>query len=342
MPGVIISGPANITPERKGLGDVGARWPDLRILVNPGPQVTLAADKSRAVVPFKVWYPKRFQLAAELIGWPYYDDELIFKRHLPESFRGWQWAFVRLGLDDPLTVIPNAVMYCTQILKIEGIGNGAQDENLPIGGDAYYPEPTYDWARVDALFETLIYDVKTREECLPDTASRPIEIRRNVIKTEDSGGKYLQFQWGQWKLIYNNGTTTFKTERLARQVNFMEPYKTVRWEWLDVLPQAMNMPRADGMLGTTNLHLFDEEYAPQTLLLQKYDRKPTMTQLGIRTYRVTVEATYFPSGVNRAKPPSPQQQALAAATGGYWDIVDYETEAVRPYRSTEFADLFKP
>lgn len=348
--GVLTSGPGNITAERAGLGDVGARWPNLRIFQDPGPQIVLAGDKSRAVVPFKVPYYQRFQLAAELIGWPYWDNELIFKRNLPESFRGWEWAVFRAGLDDPLApLIPTPVMHCTQILSIKGIGNGAQDENLPIGGDAYYPEPTYDWARVEALFETLIYDVKLRVNCLPDTDIRPVEIKRYVIKTEDSGGKYLQFQWGQWKLIYNDGVTIHSTERLARQVNFMEPFKTVRWEWLDVLPEAMNIARADAMLGTTNAITFDEEYAPQTLLLQKFDRKPTMTQLGIRTYRVNVEATYFPSGVNRAKPPSPQQQLIAVnplipndPRAGYWDIVDYETEALRPYRATNFADLFRP
>lgn len=341
MAGGVIRVEPTGQPERYGLGDVPSRWPDLRVF-NDGPKVTLEADHSFAIVPFKIPWNRHQRLCAELLGNAYTDIISFpgYKRNLPEAYRNWNWSlesFDGLPIGGPVPV-----MHCTRIMGLEGVGDGSQETGI-IEND-YYPSPGYAWARVTAFFETLAFDVRLWSSIL-ETPGNPKELQRYVIRTEDDGGKFLTFNWGQW--ILKSGSNV--TQPIARQVSFFEPYKTVRWEWLDVLEGMCNHTWNQTVKGRTNKFAFDGgRYAAGTLLLQKAERAPKMDPFGTRIYRHTFEATYFPSGVNRALPPTAQQMyANGTNSDGtpvqpYWDIVDVADQTTKPYIAMDYDRLFKP
>jgi hypothetical protein len=329
MPGTIINSP--VMAERDGLGDVAVRWPDLRIRAS-GPQFSLEPDHSRVQVPFKVRWADRFQLVAELLGWGYI-DATGFCRHSPESYQSWEWRFAIIG-QDPNNFIPIPSMYCTKIVGMRGIGDGAQDTDRT--DVLYYPEPTYEWAEVTALFETLAYDVKLKST-LVDSNQRPIEMQRWVIKKETSGGKYLQFNYGSWFIEVAPGVR----QRLPGNQNYWESFKTVQYEWIDVLPGAFNRTVIDGtpgvagtgLMGKTNDALFDI-YQPETLVLIKFDPTPTKDQLGQRTYRILIEFLYVPTGVNNTRSGSPDLTT-------YFPIRT-EDGTKKPFTPVGMAAIFRP
>ena len=326
--GRIVNLNTGIIDERAGLGDVATRWPDLRIWTE-GVTVTLEADATRAVVPFKIPWTRHYLLCAELVGWPYWDASNTFKRMLPESFRNWEWVL------DPLpNSVPKPVIYCTKILSVKGIGGnipeGFAGQNSQRTGAIYYPDPQYEWARVEALFETLTYDVKLLSQ-ISESADRPRELQRFVIKTEDSGGRFITFDWGQWVLM--DGANI--REANTRSVNYWESFNTVTYTWLDVLPEAFNFLNARKLQGKSNNAIFDG-YQPETLMLQKVDRKPRKTQLGIRTYEVTIQFLEVPTGVNKARPPGP------TSTPEYWDVRRKGATTERPFPPADMSVIFKP
>lgn len=322
MPGKLTNLPVMV--ERSGLGDTGLDWQDLRMFAD-GAEVYLEPDHSRAIVPFKVPWDRQFALVAQLLGYPYIDAE-GFKRNIPESFRNWEWKFATTGVPNPPAT---PVMHCTRV-AVKGVGDGAQDEE--VFGIDYYPQPTYEWAKVTAFFETLIYDIKLLSDIAVDDDNTPREMQRYVIRTEDSGGKYLTYNYGQWVLIDGLGSVS---QPLARQLLFYEAFQTVRYEWLDVLPGAFNHDRNQQLCGQTNATLFDNKQ-PETLLLLKANRYPTTTQLGIRTYRVVFDFAYVPTGVNKSRHPDPTK------VPPYWLIRDAQTKTKKPIAAANMADLFRP
>lgn len=323
----------NIGIERAGLGDVSTRWPDLRIWAE-GYKVSIEPDNSRVLVPFKCPWDRASLLAAELVGWPYLDGANGMKRHLPESFRNWQWI---LDGNPTGNSSPIPVLYCTRA-EVSGVGGSDNPESFSYAqqnpanvGIKYYPDPMYQFARVNAVFETLACDVKLRDT-ITGTSASPIEMQRNVVKKETSGGRFQVFQYGQWRLQSGSNFT----EPLSRQQNFWESFNTVRYTWLDVLPEAFNYTQAKLLQGKSNNAPFDI-YPTETLILMKVDRERKKHQLGIRTYEVTFEFLEVPSGVNKARPPSPEQRAIAE----YWDIVPaMGVTADKPYPSANMSVLF--
>lgn len=314
--------------ERAGLGDVATRWPDLRIFANPGPAVKVTPGGTTATVPFKVRWGRQWQLVSELVGWPFVAPGGIFKRHAPESFRNWEFLFSEAD------TFPTPVIYCTHC-DVQGIGDGAQHPDYR-GAANYYPFPTYEWLVVHAHFETLTYDIALRS-ALTDTDQAPLEMQRNVYKHEEAGGRYQTFNWGEWVLEAGGAVREANT----RAVNFWEPFKTITYEWFDVLPEAVNWDRAEKLQGFTNNAEFDGK-AAETLILQKARRTPTKTQLGIRTFKITYEFLYVPTGVNKARPPGP----TAGGEPEYWNVVRRDTalaaQPQKPYTGKLMADLFRP
>lgn len=318
--------------ERAGLGEIPTRWPDLRIWVE-GDNKTLEPDSSRAIVPFKIPWDRHYLLCAELIGWPYVDASGQFKRHLPESYRNWEWKLVPAN---PLDA-PRPVMYCTKIVSVGGMGGntdqGHGGQKAGRTGNQYYPDPTYEFAKVVAQFETLTYDIKLRSQ-LVETSSRPYEMQRNVFRQEKSGGRFLTHDWGQWEL--RNGSE--KREANTRQVNYWESFNTVTYTWYDVLPEWLtdtHWDRCQLMQGKSNSGIFDR-FAPETLMLQHVDRMPRMTPLGIRTYQVTFDFLHVPTNVNKARPPGP------TATPEYWDVRRKGTADEKPFPPVNMSILFAP
>lgn len=348
MPAGVIVNNYN-EPERYGLGDVATRWPDLRMFIE-GPKVSLQPDHSTAVVPFKIGWNNHQALCAELLGGPYQNQAGTggpgtFSRHLPEPFKNWLWTLTRDigGYENWALDVKVPVMHCTRILDVTGVGGAGEQSAVALGAN-YYPDPQYQFARVMALFETLAYDVALKST-LVDLPTKPLELNRYVIKREQSGGKFLTFQYGQWAL--RNGAGGTPTAPIARQLMFFEPQKTIRYEWLDVLPGMCNHARNEKVMGFTNSQEFDG-YAAETLLLTLCDREPKRTPYGQRTYLHTFEMAYFPSGVNRALPPTQaQQNANGIDPDGnpvqpYWDIVDAPTMTQKPYKRKNYSDLFRP
>lgn len=335
--GVIVSGTVTTIPERSGLGDVPTRYPNLRIF-NPGPKLMISPGHTSAVVPFKIPWSEHYRLAAELIGWPYIDPD-GFKRHLPESYRLWEFAIVSSISGD---VQPTPVLYCTNV-EIEGVGIDPtwETQNPNRTGVIYYPDPQYEFARVTATFNTLAFDVKLLSDC-PDTSSLAPEQQRNVVKREDSGGKFLSFATGQWLL--KNGAA-IRRDTNFRNMQFWETYSMLHYTWYDVLEDAFSNDLNQQDCGKTNDAIFDGKQ-PGTLILQKANREPTRSQFGVRTYQVDFDMLYVPTGVNKAQPPGPDGYDPVTFEPIYWDVVGTGTETLtpprRPYRETDFRKLFKP
>jgi hypothetical protein len=343
--GRIISGVTENVPERDGLGDVTSQWYDLRIW-EEGPKIENTPSGSTARVPFKIPADRAPRLVSELLGWPYLSN-LGLRRHRPEAYRNWMFEIAGMGDG---AVPATAVMYCTRTMtsytgQPKDYVSQNPDKTLPLG--TYYPDPRYQWARVDAYFETLAMPVKLISE-LVEFPGQPYEMQRNVIKTEESNGRYLSYAYGDWQVWDGLGA---KKDANFRNINFWEAYNTIKYEWMDVLPEAFNHTRNQGLQGKSNDKVFDG-YPVGTLVLLKTNRLPRMTQLGQRCYAVTHEFLYVPTNVNKAKPPGPVDPI-----NPYWWVVKKGTTDAdftggggaagsgsydKPYPAGDMDSLFKP
>jgi hypothetical protein len=329
---LVAESPNGLYPERYGLqGNFAAEWPDLRVFVDPPPQYVFTPDGSMATIHFKIPWARQYDLVRYLLGYPYIDTTGVMKRHLPEALLNWQSAFP----DSPNTIF--RPLHCTKVGPVTGIGDGADTERFafPVSttDTIAYPDPGYEWARVPAHFETLLYDVKFRADIVESTG-KPAEMQRYVIKTEHAGGSFLTQNYGAWELVLASGQ---RKPILNQNVNFWEAFNTIRYEWLDVLPQAVNWDRVQLLNGKTNDREFDGHPAG-TLAMLRPNRIPKMTPLGIRTYRIIYEILQVPTGVNKAKGPGPGD--------GYGDIVkrggNVGNVLDRPFQADNFDNLFKP
>jgi hypothetical protein len=342
--GRIVTGLSENVPERDGLDDVSTRWYDLRIW-EEGPKIEATPSGMTARVPFKVPYGRETQLVAELLGWPYLSSGGL-RRHKPEAYRNWMFEIAGMGSG---AVPATGVMYCTRA-GVSYIGQPknyvSQNPNKTLPDGTYYPDPQYQWARVDAYFETLAMPVKLLSE-LTESPGNPYEMQRNVIKTEESNGRYLSYAYGDWEVW--NGAGVKKPANFRNQ-NFWEAYNTIKYEWLDVLPEGFNHERNKGLQGKCNDKVFDGK-PPGTMALLKTNRYPRMTQLGMRTFYVVHEFLEVPTGVNKAKPPGPLD-----TVNPYWFVVKKGTSDAdftgggapgsgpyeKPYPSADMDSLFKP
>ena len=332
----VQSGPNSFVSERRGLGNVAEFWPDCRII--GAPEVNLESDHSNAVVHFKVPHFSSGAFIAMLLGWPYESAD-GYRRHIPEHYRNWTFQ-----VDDNWQLagptIP--VMYCTKAQQVGlGLRTDWTTQNPTKLGLNYYPDPWFEFAIVQAVFETLAYDCLLLSE-ITETAARPAEMQRYVIKTEDSDGKYLQYATGVWELVHP--TTGVRKYAGNRNQNYWESFETVIYEWFDVLPGMTNHVRNQLMCGKTNNALFDN-YEAERLLLLRAPRKPMKTQLGQRVYRHRFEFLHVPTGVNRALPPGLNEE-IDPLTGNpvYWNIVKKgdTSNTIKPYKATDMSKLFKP
>jgi hypothetical protein len=342
--GKIVNNTTTNVEERAGLGSVPLRWPELRILA-PGPKVLIAPDHSRAVIQFKIPWKQHYRLCAELVGWPYVDST-GFHRHLPEQYRLWNFQLVSDVSADPA---PTPVMYCTSA-EPQGLGYDPTytTQNPDRLGLAYYPDPQFEFAIVTATFETLTFDVELKVR-LTETPALPYERQRYVLKTEESGGRFLSFATGQWALYDATKTPPYLPDINFRSFQYWEPFQTITYEWFDVLPEAFNHERNQTYCGCTNHAIWDNKQ-PGTLLLLKADRKPKKSPLGQRVYYVKYEFLYVPSGVNKAQPPGPAGIMYDPGTGTYTPIyynvirqgTKDNTQPAQPYQPKNMSDLFRP
>jgi hypothetical protein len=308
--------------EVAGLGDVPTYWPDLRVW-EEGPQLVAEPSGTTVMVPFKIPWERHHKLVAALLGWPYISGGTM-RRHLPESYRNWQWEFTDADANSP----PRPMLYCTKTGPIKGVGyrKDYASQNPNKLAERYYPDFQFEFAYVPALFQTLTYDVRLLSD-IAVAPGLPAEMARNVFKSEESEGKYLSFAIGQY-VLENAGV---RRQANHRNVNFWESFNRVRYEWFDVHPFAFNHSRNKRLQGKSNDSTFDG-YPPGTLMLMKANRYPKMTQLGQRVYYVVFDFLEVPTGVNKAKPPD---------STVYWNIINKVT-GESPYPSGNMDVLFQP
>lgn len=310
----------------------------------PDEDSTFTPSQGSVVRTYRVPYAKRQMFVWQMLGYPYLEFEPaegvgptigaavgllgnpayvpVLRRRLPERIENWV---------DENELEPD-YFYALDASCSPLAGGGDLDTTMT--GLNGHPYRTFDYALVRVTFGSPVYDIMTWVEAGEKYSIANLDFApeawRFTKRTRRGKANLAVTEHGMWKYNIGQDIALADLPQVGNKVGIPDPDGGLSVEWYDVLPEVINEPFLDSMLGRTNIDKF-YNVLPETLIFNDYEIVPARTMFGRRTVMVRFDFGVRPKGVNKR---------LAPRGNEFVDIVNTADRNHKPVSATHMYHIF--